>query len=240
MLTKLKKKFQLLISTEAKLAHKIGLTPNHVSALGIVFAVFSAIIYWRWRFFQFSLVIAPTFLLISGFCDALDGAIARIHGETTAFGKFLDSMLDRYADAIILCAIIFGELCDLFWGFFALINSLMVSYVRARAEALGVEMEAIGVAERAERLVILATASLLSSVWLEALNWAVILLAVLTGLTVLQRLVYFLRATKSGECDRLQLLSCLFQSYLLRLRFCLRSSSARTLTMPRCTAHETQ
>ncbi len=195
MLTKLKKKVQLWISTEAKLAHKVGLTPNHVSALGMVFAVFSAIIYWRWRFFQLSLITAPIFLLISGFCDALDGAIARIHGETTTFGKFLDSMLDRYADAIILCGIIFGGLCDPFWGFIALISSLMVSYARARAEALGVEMEAVGIAERAERLIILATASFLSVVWSEALNWAVIVMAVLTSLTVLQRVIHFLRAS---------------------------------------------
>ncbi len=199
MLTKLKKKFQHWITTEAKLAHKVGLTPNHVSALGILFAVFSAIIYWKWRFFQLSLITAPILLLISGFCDALDGAIARLHGETTTFGKFLDSVLDRYADAVILFGIIFGGLCDPFWGFFALINSLMVSYARARAEALGVGMEAVGVAERAERLIILAAASFLSIVWLEALNWAVIILAVLTGLTVLQRVIYFLRATKSGE-----------------------------------------
>ena len=201
MLTKLKKTFQLWISTEAKLAHKIGLTPNHVSALGIVFAVFSAIIYWRWRSLQLSLITAPIFLLTSGFCDVLDGAIARIHGETTTFGKFLDSMLDRYADAIILCGVIFGGLCDPFWGFIALIGSLMVSYARARAEALGVEMEAFGVAERAERLIILATASFFNIVWSEALYWAVIVLAVLTSLTVLQRAVYFLRASKSREMN---------------------------------------
>jgi len=201
MLTKLKKTFQLWISTEAKLAHKIGLTPNHVSALGIVFAVFSAIIYWRWRSLQLSLITAPIFLLTSGFCDVLDGAIARIHGETTTFGKFLDSMLDRYADAIILCGVIFGGLCDPFWGFIALIGSLMVSYARARAEALGVEMEAVGVAERAERLIILATASFFNIVWSEALYWAVIVLAVLTSLTVLQRAVYFLRASKSREMN---------------------------------------
>ena len=197
MLTKLKKKFQFWISAEAKLAHNIGLTPNHVSALGIVFAVFSAIAYVYAYSHQLIVIAAPIFLLISGFCDALDGALARIHGETTTFGKFLDSMLDRYADAIILCGIIFGELCDPFWGFIALIGSLMVSYARARAEALGVEMEAVGIAERAERLIILATASFLSVVWLEALNWAVIVLAVLTSLTVLQRVVYFLRASKS-------------------------------------------
>ena len=196
MLTKLKKKVQLWIMTEAKMAHSIGLTPNHVSALGIFFAVISGIIYWKWRLLQFSLITAPILLLISGFCDALDGVIARIYGEATTFGKFLDSMLDRYADAIILCGIILGGLCDPFWGFIALIGSLMVSYARAKAEALGVEMEAVGVAERAERLIILAAASFLSVVYLEALNLAVIVLGILTSLTVLQRVVHFIRASK--------------------------------------------
>ena len=196
MLTKLKKKFQLWIMTEARMAHRVGLTPNHVSALGIVFAVISGIIYWKWRLLQFSLITAPILLLISGFCDALDGVIARIYGEATTFGKFLDSMLDRYADAIILCGIILGGLCDPFWGFIALIGSLMVSYARAKAEALGVEMEAVGVAERAERLIILAAASFLAVVYLEALNLAVIVLGILTSLTVLQRIVHFIRASK--------------------------------------------
>jgi len=196
MLTKLKKKFQLWIMTEARMAHRVGLTPNHVSALGIVFAVISGIIYWKWRLLQFSLITAPILLLISGFCDALDGVIARIYGEATTFGKFLDSMLDRYADAIILCGIILGGLCDPFWGFIALIGSLMVSYARAKAEALGVEMEAVGVAERAERLIILAAASFLAVIYLEALNLAVIVLGILTSLTVLQRIVHFIRASK--------------------------------------------
>jgi archaetidylinositol phosphate synthase len=199
MLTKLKKKVQLWIMTEAKMAHSIGLTPNHVSALGIFFALISGIIYWKWRLLQFSLMTAPIFLLISGFCDALDGVIARIYGEATTFGKFLDSMLDRYADAIILCGIILGGLCDPFWGFVALIGSLMVSYARAKAEALGVEMEAVGVAERAERLIILVAASFLSVVYLEALNLAVIVLGILTSLTVLQRVVHFIRASKLGK-----------------------------------------
>ncbi len=105
-------------------------------------------------------------------------------------------MLDRYADAIILCGIILGGLCDPFWGFIALIGSLMVSYARAKAEALGVEMEAVGLAERAERLIILAAASFLSVVYLEALNLAVIVLGILTSLTVLQRVVHFIRASK--------------------------------------------
>jgi archaetidylinositol phosphate synthase len=198
MLTKLKKKFQRWIRTEANLAYRLGLTPNHVSALGIVFAVISGILYWNWRSLQYSLITAPILLLLSGFCDMLDGAIARIHGDATTVGEFLDSTLDRYADAMIFAGVIFGGLCDLFWGVIALTNSLMVSYARARAEALGIGMETVGVAERAERLIILAAASFLNMVWSEALYWAVILLALLTGLTVLQRAVYFFKASRPG------------------------------------------
>nr|NIW16485.1 hypothetical protein [Candidatus Bathyarchaeota archaeon] len=63
MLTRLKKKFQNWIRSEAKIAHKVGLTPNQISALGLIFAVLSAIFYWRWDQVQLSLVMAPILLL---------------------------------------------------------------------------------------------------------------------------------------------------------------------------------
>jgi len=199
LLTKLKQRVQFWITAEAKLTHSIGLTPNQVSAIGIVLAVISAFTYWTWRFHIFLLILAPLLLLASGFCDALDGALARLYGEATAFGGFLDSLLDRYADAIVFCGIILGGLCDPFWGLVALIGSLLVSYARARAEAEGVRMEAVGMAERAERLIILAITSFLSVAWLEALSWGVIILAVITNLTVLQRVIYFRTASKPKE-----------------------------------------
>ena len=191
MLTRLKERFQLWISYEAKLAHSLGLTPNHVSGIGLISAIISALLYGNSLSNPSLLIAATIFLLASGFCDALDGALARIYGEATVFGGFLDSLLDRYIDAIILGGIILGGLCDQFWGLATLIGSLLVSYVRARAEAAGVKMETVGIAERAERLIILAVASLLSVIWLEALGWSIILLAILTNLTVLQRVIYF-------------------------------------------------
>jgi archaetidylinositol phosphate synthase len=199
MLTKLKERFQSWIAAEAKLAHSLGFTPNQISAVGVVFAAFSALAYWNWRSHPLYLILAPIFLLASGFCDALDGALARMRGQITAFGGFLDSLLDRYAEAIVFFGIILGGLCDPLWGLVALIGSLLVSYARARAEAAGVKMETVGVAERAERLLILAIASFLSLVRLEALSWAVILLSVLTHLTVLQRIVYFRKASRQKE-----------------------------------------
>lgn len=199
MLTKLKQRFQFWIASEAKVTHSIGLTPNHVSAVGMLFAISSALAYWNWQLHQILPVLAPVFLLISGFCDALDGALARIYGETTIFGGFLDSLLDRYADAFVLCGIILGGLCHPFWGLAALTGSLLVSYVRAKAEAKEIKMEAVGITERAERILTIVIASFLSIVWLEALSWGVIVLAVLANLTVLQRVIHFYKASQQKE-----------------------------------------
>ncbi|MCK4474786.1 CDP-alcohol phosphatidyltransferase family protein [Candidatus Bathyarchaeota archaeon] len=189
MLTKLKKKVQSILATEAKAAHKIGLTPNKVSTIGIVMAFLSALAYAAWQTHTFYLLLATFLLLLSGFCDALDGVLARLYHETTAFGGFLDSTLDRYADAAVYAGIIVGGLCDVLWGVAALTGSLLVSYSRARAEAAGIEMETIGLAERAERIIILAGASITAAFWHPetAMNAGIILLAVLSNLTVLQR-----------------------------------------------------
>jgi archaetidylinositol phosphate synthase len=164
--------------------------------MGIAFAVLSAITYWQWELHPLLLILAPLLMLASGLLDALDGALARLYGEATSFGGFFDSLLDRYADAIIICGIILGGLTEVSWGLAALIGSLLVSYARARAEAAGVKMESVGFAERAERLVLLALASFLSFVWLDALCWGVLVLAVLTNLTVIQRAIYFRKASQ--------------------------------------------
>ena len=135
-------------------------------------------------------------MLASGIFDALDGVIARIYGEATSFGGFFDSLLDRYADAVILFGIILGDLTETTWGIAALMGSLLVSYSRARAEATGVKMESVGLAERAERIVLLALASFLSYVWIDALNWGILFLAIITNLTVVQRAIYFRKVSQ--------------------------------------------
>jgi archaetidylinositol phosphate synthase len=170
-----------------------------LSFIGVAFSILSGLAYLFSKYTLFNnllLAAAPIFLLISGFCDLLDGALARIYEQTTVLGGFLDSLLDRYSDAIVICGIILGEFCNVFWGLIALTGSLLVSYTRARAEEAGVKMAAIGVAERAERLIILITASFFSLVWPKALSFGVIVLGVLANITVLQRVVYFIKQSR--------------------------------------------
>jgi len=201
MLTKLKQKVQQMLTTEARAAHKIGLKPNIISAIGITLAILSATAYTRWQTHPAYLLLATALLLISGFCDALDGAVARLYQQTTSFGGFLDSLLDRYADAAVCVGIIMGGLCDVLWGLMALIGALLVSYSRARVEAAGVKMESIGLAERPERIIILTVASITAFFWQPTtiMNASIILLAILSYLTVLQRSLYAYKKLKKKE-----------------------------------------
>ncbi len=206
MLTKLKERVQKLMIAEARVAHEIGLSPNQVSLLGILATLGSAYCYWNSQPSESLLLVAALLLLISGFLDALDGVLARAYGETTLFGGFLDSLLDRYSDAIILVSIILGwRIIDSqLWGlvgFAAVMGSLLVSYSRAKAEAAGVKMETVGLAERAERIIIIVVASFLNLLWVDALRWSVLLLAVLTNLTVMQRALHFWKASRKKEAS---------------------------------------
>jgi len=204
MLTKLKQKVQAMLVAEARAAHAVGLTPNRISLIGIVLAFLSAFAYFEWQINGFYFLLATLLLLLSGFCDALDGVVARLYQETTAFGGFLDSLLDRYADAVVYMGIILAGLCNVLWGLTALTGSLLVSYSRARAEAAGIKMESIGLAERAERIIILSIASITAFFWQpeEVMNTGIILIAVLSNLTVLQRSWYAYRKLKKKETSQ--------------------------------------
>jgi archaetidylinositol phosphate synthase len=213
VLTKLKKKVQEALSAEAGVAHRLGFTPNTISVAGISLSVLAAFAYGLAGVspplhpfgvtigYSVWLVLAVLLLLASGFCDTLDGVVARTYQQTTVFGGFFDSLLDRYADAIIYSAIMIVGLCDISWGLAALAGSLLVSYSRARAEAAGVKMESVGIAERAERMLILAVASLAAIFWLPALNWGIIVLAVLSNFTVVQRGLHAYRWLKKKETN---------------------------------------
>jgi len=204
MLTRLKQQVQKMLAVEARTAHRAGLTPNMITCIGAVLAFFSATAFALWQSNTFYLFLAAVLLLLSGFCDALDGAVARLFSQASAFGGFLDSLLDRYADAAVYTGIVVSGLSDVPWGLAALIGSLLVSYTRARAEASGTKMETVGLAERPERIVILAVAGVTAAFWQPrvTMNACVVLLAVLTNLTVLQRSIYaYKKLKRNGKAN---------------------------------------
>ena len=199
-----------MLTSQASAAHKLGLTPNKISLIGFILALASAASYIivtaesSWI-----LILAVVFLLASGFCDTLDGIVARTFQQTTVFGGFFDSVLDRYADAAVYAAIIIAGLSNPAWGFIwgsvwglaALAGSMMVSYTRARAEAAGIKMESVGLAERAERMLILVAVSIIAFFWLPALGYGIALLAVLSNFTVIQRALHVYKILKKKATD---------------------------------------
>ena len=194
--SRLKKKFEGWVATRVGVLASAGLTPNAVTLLGLVASLAAAWCYLNWRLSGLMLPAAAGLVLLSGLLDALDGALARACGGASAFGGFLDSVTDRYSDAVVLSAVVVSGLCHPAWGLAAVIGSMMVSYARARAEAAGVGMAAVGLAERAERMLLLAAATFAAYFRLEVLGWGVMLLAALSHLTVLQRAFHFLREMK--------------------------------------------
>lgn len=197
MLTKLKKRIQEMLSTEANIAHKLGFTPNKISIVGFILSLAAAVTYIVMPMQSvLFLVFAVVLMLASGFCDTMDGIVARTFKQASTFGAFFDSTLDRYADVIIYAGVIISGLCRPVWGLAALAGSVLVSYTRARAESVGVKMESVGFAERAERMLILCVFTIIAIFYLPALNFGMILLAILTNFTVIQRVYYVFKVLK--------------------------------------------
>ncbi len=170
------------------------MTPNALTWLGFIFTIGAAQLIITEHLFTAGFIV-----LVAGFLDMLDGALARRLKGVTLFGGVLDSTLDRLSDAALFVAILVffgGETWRNLLVFFALVGSLLVSYIRARAEAAGVECQ-VGFFTRAERVVVLALGLLLSH-WDNALTIALIVIVVLSFFTVGQRLFYVWRQGKGG------------------------------------------
>jgi len=190
---RLKKRFEALVASRVGPLASVGITPNTVTALGLLVSIAAAWAFVGWGGNRLMLPAAGALVLLSGLLDAVDGVLARAGGEESKLGGFLDSVSDRYSDAMVLSGVLVSGLCSPVFGLAAIVGSLMVSYARARAEAAGVGMVAVGLAERAERMLLLAAASFAAYFWVEAMNWGVALLAVLAHFTVLQRALHFYR-----------------------------------------------
>jgi CDP-diacylglycerol--glycerol-3-phosphate 3-phosphatidyltransferase len=169
------------------------LTPNAISLTGFILCVVAAVLIFMDYYF-----LGGVAFIVGSVCDTLDGRYSRMSGKGSSFGAFLDSTLDRMEEGIVLCAVAFqfseaGNDTAVAVVVVAVLASLMVSYTRARAEALGVECK-VGIADRAVRVVILSAGLVLakgaSLVDVELLEPAVWLLAVLSVFTVGQRIMH--------------------------------------------------
>jgi CDP-diacylglycerol--glycerol-3-phosphate 3-phosphatidyltransferase len=167
------------------------LTPNAISLTGLALNVVAAVLVWKGWYFLGGIA-----FIVGSVCDTLDGRYSRMSGKGTAFGAFLDSTLDRIEEGVVLTAVAvrFAMQSDeaaVAGCMIAVIASLMVSYTRARAEALGVENKG-GIATRAVRVVILSAGLIFAKGaglgHFELLKPAVYVLAALSVFTVLQRI----------------------------------------------------
>ncbi|MDW0121786.1 MAG: CDP-alcohol phosphatidyltransferase family protein [Nitrososphaeraceae archaeon] len=181
-----------------------GLSANFWTGLGLAVSVLAAIAYSTnvliesdWSPWNFAYVIGGIFLLLSGFFDIVDGSVARITKQMSKKGAFLDSVFDKIGEVIIFGGIALGQLADSFWCLVALGMSLLVSYTRARAESLGGKLKGVGIGERAERLLIIAIIGMIPM--REAMQWAMIIVSIVAGITLAQRVVVTVRRLSSTE-----------------------------------------
>jgi soluble lytic murein transglycosylase len=180
---------------------RLRLRPNHLTMIGMVVSLFAAA-----AFIAGHLRSAGLLLVTAGLCDMLDGSLARVSGQVTAFGAFLDSVIDRYSDLVVLLAIVVlfartpnarGALVAMA----ALVGSVMVSYTKARAEGIGVECE-VGMMERPERMLCLIAGALF-----DVLEPALWVLAILSNVTALHRIIFTRRAMHDSPMLRSTLLA---------------------------------
>jgi len=178
----------------------IGVTADMLTVLGFLGNVYVAVLIVQGR-----LVLAGGIVLFAGAFDMLDGAVARESDKANGSGALLDSVLDRYSESVIFLGLLThffktGHFLAVTLTFMSIIGSLLVSYIRARAEGLNIECR-VGVMQRSERIVLLAAGLMLSGWQVFGAAWPVLgstpvlvlvlgVLAVLSNLTAVHRLIF--------------------------------------------------
>jgi len=169
---------------------RYGVKPMTITLLAFISALASACFYYFAAENPSYYFLAAVLLTFSGFLDAIDGAVARRLKLTSELGAFLDSVFDKLGESAIYIAIMASGAVSVLWGSLALASSLMVSYVRHRAEPFRISLKGVGFMERAERMILLITASVLAPFIESALEIAMILISVFALITVIWRMLY--------------------------------------------------
>ncbi len=179
----------------ARILSKTGVTPNALTVMGFLVSVAAGVIIALGYFLAGGLV-----MLFAGAFDLMDGPVARATGKTSRFGGFLDSTLDRLSEAAVLAGILAyyaynGHTWEPLLAYGCFVGSVMVSYLRARAEGLGVKCE-VGIFTRVERVIVMSI-GLVVGQWVDqAIPVMMGIITLLAFVTVAQRLVHVQRTEK--------------------------------------------
>lgn len=194
-----------LLKRIARYFAAIGLSPDSITILSLLSAILAGVFFFfsgtghvQNSTFNLLLLLAGIFVCLSSILDALDGIMARELGNASKRGDFLDHVIDRYADMLIVCGIIFGGYVSCKIGVIAVIGILFSSYMGTQAQAVGLKRIYGGLLGRADRLLIIIVATFLTMVYpypLPAsgmlsytfLGWAMVIFALLCNVTALQR-----------------------------------------------------
>ena len=176
-------RFKGVLDPVAAFLNRLGLMPNTVTLIGLAGNLVGAYFLARGFF-----LVGGLLVLVMGVIDALDGTMARLRGERSDFGAFVDSVTDRYSELLIFGGLlIFYSMHDNLWlaimTFGAAAGSVLVSYVRSRAESLGFQAK-VGLLTRMERYLVLAPSLLFGVTW-----FGIIVIAILGNATALQRIL---------------------------------------------------
>ena len=182
LLNNLRNSLKPYLQTIGKIFASTGISPNVWTAVGLIFAFISSLVYGI--SLEFSLILGGILLLISGFFDIVDGQVARYTNRISKSGGFLDSIFDKIAEVAIFFGILLGGYTEPYLVILAISLSLLVSYTRAKADTLGIKLQGIGIGERAERLLVIAIVGMLG--FMEA---AVIIVIIIAAITLVQRII---------------------------------------------------
>ncbi|HUP37938.1 MAG TPA: CDP-alcohol phosphatidyltransferase family protein [Candidatus Limnocylindria bacterium] len=172
---------------------RVHVRPNHLTVAGLGVSIAAAFALGEGR-----LRVGAVLLALAGLFDFFDGSLARLANRVSAFGAFLDSVVDRYSDLVVLLGVVLyyhraADTTGVFLTIVALVGTIMTSYTKARAQSIGLACE-VGLVERPERLILL-----IAGAAFNLLTPAVIALAVLANVTALQRIFYTRRAAAARE-----------------------------------------
>lgn len=189
MLDRLRARLQAFLAAVGNWFAKLETSPTAWTVVGLVISFLAAAAYSTSGFR--GQILGGVLVLVAGWFDVVDGAVARATGRTSKRGAFVDSTLDRVAEVALYLGILLGGYSTPTYVLVALSMSLLVSYTRAKGDALGVSLSGVGIGERSERLLIIAISSLVGQV-----GWGVVLVLVVALYTFLERTYRAVRTLK--------------------------------------------